>query len=306
MRSFYFTATMRLIAFLLLVLYSTLSFSQKKNEDIIALYEDSIRQVAPKIISGANDSIRGVANTRVIHLIEQVIKIKESFTYPFDSLKTIAHLTAPDKLFRVYNWILPKTDGTYTYFGYIQQYDKKKKLVTVTKLTDQSDKIEKIEKSILTPDKWYGALYYKILLNKYLGKRYYTLLGWKGYDRRSNKKVIDVLTLNSNKPKFGYALFKMKKETKNRIVFQYNIQAVMSLRYVENEKAIIYDHLSPSNDNLKGQYEYYGPDFTYDAFHFKRGKWILTELFQAKNDQDPEYKKPRKQPVHKAPIKKQD
>ncbi len=291
----------------LLSLFHPAAFADKPDiEKTIALYEDSLSGLAPAIIGGANDSIRAATNKEVIRMFQQVLKLKESFDYPFDKLKTIAHITAPDKRFRIYNWILPKTDGTYTFFGYIQQYDKKKKLVIVTTLTDMSDKTEKQEKAILNPDKWYGALYYKIVLNKFLGKRYYTVLGWKGYDRKSIKKVIDVITFNNFKPKFGQAMFKMKKETKSRIIFQYSSQAVVSLKYEESEKAIVYDHLSPPTDNLKGQYEFYGPDFTYDALKFRRGKWILTELFQAKNTTDPGYKKPRKQPVHAVPIRKKE
>ncbi len=291
------------IAAFFILYFSTNCFSNKiDNEKIVAQYEDTLKAIAPAIISGISDSARKSANTRVIQLMEQVLQYGESFTYPFDSLKTIAHLASPDKRFRIYNWILPKMDGTYTYYGYIQQYDKKKKKVIVTVLKDLSDKTEKPEKAILTPDKWYGALYYKILLNKFLGKRYYTLLGWKGYDRKSTKKVIDVVIFNNTKPKFGYAMFKLKKETKSRIIFQYSSQAVMSLRYEDKDKAIVNDHLSPSSDNLKGQYEFYGPDLTYDALKFKRGKWLLTELFLAENNQDPDYKKPRKQPIHAIPI----
>lgn len=277
---------------------------QPDNKALLALYEDSLKTIAPKIISEKTDSARQAANSKVTTWMELVMKLPESYTYPFDSLKTIAHMHAPDKRFRIYNWILPARDGTYKFFGYIQQYDKKKKKVTVFNLKDQSDKIEKAEKVQLLPEKWYGALYYKILMNKFLGKRYYTLLGWKGYTNRSNKKVIDVLHFSGSKPKFGYAFFKLKKETKHRVIFQYSIQAVMSLRYDESAKSIVYDHLSPSNENLKGQYEFYGPDFTYEALRFKRGKWLLTERFEAKNDKDPVYKKPRKQPVHPIPIKK--
>jgi hypothetical protein len=294
-----------LIAFALIILYCTNSFSQKNDQSAtVALFADSISRIAPGILHGSTDAERSKAQDKLLNLMEQVLKYKESFTFPFDSLKTIAHITAPDKSFRIYNWIRPFKDGTFKYYGFIQQYNKKTKSLTVTPLADASDKIDKAEKASLNPDKWYGCLYYKILMNKFLGKRYYTLLGWKGYDIRSTKKVIDVLTFTNNKPKFGLAMFKMKKDLKSRIIFQYSAQAVVSLRYVEDEKAIVFDHLSPPSDNLKGQYEFYGPDFTYDAFTFKRGKWFLTELFQAKNEKDPSYKKPRKQPIHLIPTRK--
>jgi hypothetical protein len=290
----------------LLLLLSLTSFSQKEDpEKIVEQYADSIKTIAPAILNGSTDSIRNNANKEVIRLLEVIMHFKESYTYPFDSLKTIAHLIAPDKSFRIYNWILPHKDGTFKFYGYVQQYNKKTKLVTFTVLNDASDKIEKVDKAILNPEKWYGCLYYKILLNKFLGKRYYTLLGWKGYTLKSTKKVIDVLTFVANKPKFGQAIFKVKKEVKCRLILQYSSQAVVSLRYVDDEKAIVCDHLSPPSDNLKGQFEFYGPDFTYDALKFKRGKWFLTEYFIAKNEKDPSYKKPRKQPVHIIPIRKE-
>ena len=294
------------VCILQLVFFFISSVYSQKNDALraVGLYADSISKIAPAVLHGATDSIRISANDKVIHFMEAVLKYKDSFAFPFDSLLSIAHLTAPDKSFRIYNWILPAKNGTFKYFGYFQQYNKKSRLTIVIPLKDASDKIEKAEKSTTGPEKWYGCLYYKILMNKFLGKRYYTLLAWKGYDFRSTKKVIDVLHFVNNKPKFGLAMFKVKKELKSRLIFQYSAQAVVSLRYVEEEKAIVYDHLSPPSDNLKGQYEFYGPDFTYDALKFKRGKWFLTELFQAKNDKDPTYKKPRKQPIHLVPTRK--
>lgn len=298
---------MKRINSILVLLFFAISaaHSQKKEKvNAVEIYADSVARIAPIVLHGATDSIRIAANLKVIHLMEEVLKFKDSYSYPFDSLLTIAHLTAPDKSFRIYNWILPAKDGTFKYFGYFQQYNKKTKLTSVIPLKDASDKIEKAEKTMVGPEKWYGCLYYKILMTKFLGKRYYTLLAWKGYDFKSTKKVIEVLQIVNNKPKFGLAVFKMKKDLKSRLIFQYSAQAVVSLRYVDEEKAIVYDHLSPPSDKLKGQYEFYGPDFTYDALKFKRGKWFLTELFQAKNDKDPNYKKPRKQPVHLVPVRK--
>lgn len=289
-----------ILIFFLPALFSyTFAGSPDKEENLRKLkrYEDTLKQVAPLIISSNNDSVKYVTNKKVTNLIESVLKIDESFDYPFDSLKTIAHYHSPDKFFRFYNWILPKTDGTYEYFGYLQYKDKKKKKFVTVPLKDFSASLEKPEKVILSPDKWYGSLYYKIVVNKkWFGKKYYTLLGWKGFNARSNKKVIDVLTFTNGKPKFGSSIFKIKKETKSRVVFQYTRDAVMSLRYDESDKVIIYDHLSPSRDDLKGQYEYYGPDLSYDALKFEKGKWQLIENYDARNSRSdkPKYTQPKK------------
>jgi hypothetical protein len=47
----------------------------------------------------------------------------------------------------------------------------------------------------------------------------------------------------------------------------------MSLRYDPQKKMIVFDHLSPTKPSLEGQYEFYGPDFTYDGLKFEKGVW---------------------------------
>ena len=58
----------------------------------------------------------------------------------------------------------------------------------------------------------------------------------------------------------------------------------MSLRYEKKKKMIVFDHLSPSSPSLKGKYEYYGPDFTYDGFSFKKGIWHYRKNLEMRND----------------------
>jgi hypothetical protein len=43
-------------------------------------------------------------------------------------------------------------------------------------------------------------------------------------------------------------------------------------------KKIVFDHLSPPKATLKGAEETYGPDFTYDAFIWKKGKWARQKV----------------------------
>ncbi|MBA7588034.1 hypothetical protein ES708_30082 [subsurface metagenome] len=61
------------------------------------------------------------------------------------------------------------------------------------------------------------------------------------------------------------------------IEFEYNEKAVMSLRYNKDAKMIVFDHLSPSNASLQGNYEFYGPDFSYDGLTFEKGIWVHYE-----------------------------
>jgi hypothetical protein len=121
---------------------------------------------------------------------------------------------------------------------------------------------------------------------KYKKKKYYVLLGWDGNNRISNKRLIDVLYFTEKGfPKFGDAIFSSESgKVKKRIIFEYQAGLVMSLRYEDEKNAIVFDHLSPSNPSLEGQFSFYGPDFSYDMMQFKDGKWIYIKDVLPRND----------------------
>jgi hypothetical protein len=87
-----------------------------------------------------------------------------------------------------------------------------------------------------------------------------------------------------NNPDFGMPVFlDDKKRKKTRVVFSFNAQAVMLLRFNKKKKMIVFDHLSPASPSQKGQFRYYGPDFTYDGFQFKKGKWNYRSNLDLRN-----------------------
>jgi hypothetical protein len=59
----------------------------------------------------------------------------------------------------------------------------------------------------------------------------------------------------------------------------------MSLRYDPTHKRIVFDHLSPSKPSYEGNYEFYGPDFSYDAFTFIDNTWVLVENIDIRNNE---------------------
>ena len=85
---------------------------------------------------------------------------------------------------------------------------------------------------------------------------------------------------------FGAPIFDDGKRTRHRIFFEHAERAVMSLRYQEKTGLIIFDHLAPSQPSLEGQYEFYAPDFTTDAFKFEKGKWTYIKNYEARNDDE--------------------
>jgi hypothetical protein len=222
---------------------------------------------------GPDDSARIAANRIFNKQLYDALSEPTSFTRNFDSLPNLSVQKSPDNKLRIYTWTLQSKDGSqYTFYGYLQVKDKKGELKLYT-LQDSTQSIIKPESEKLRTENWYGCIYYKIIPVKRSGKTYYTLLGWKAVNDISSKKLIDVLYFDRDIPKFGYSLFKKGKVFRNRILFTYLAQITMSLRYEERKKMIVFDHLTDDggkDGSLPG-----GPDGTYDAFKFKRGRWIL-------------------------------
>ena len=263
------------------ILSFTIVKSQAPN---FKLYEDSLKTIAPVILNGATDNEKFQANTKFKALLLEVLKKEGSFKYPFDSLVSIGRLQPRDRSFRIFNWNLPKSDGTYVYYGLIQKHNKKTQESELYELHDNSDKISLPEIKMLGHKNWYGAHYYELINQKWMGKTTYTLLGWDGNNRQTTKKVIDVLHFDKIKgPIFGMDVFKGEDEYRHRFIFEYTAQAVMSVKYYKNNKLIVFDNLSSIHEGLAGMPSFKGPDGSYNALRFKRGKWRFIQDYDARN-----------------------
>jgi len=129
-------------------------------------------------------------------------------------------------------------DGHWKYFGFTQSMVKSTKSYKYSKLNDQTPKLRRPDSKTLNAKKWLGAYYYKIIETRNGGKYYYTLLGWKGYDRAKSMKIIEIATIRSNGDViFGYPLFNIraykyfKNKRPRRLVFTFSGQVKMFLDY---------------------------------------------------------------------------
>lgn len=285
-----------LFRFSVIILFTCTSiFAQEKSK--LALYEDSLKGIQHVLFKSRIDKEKLERNKQFKLLFATTLNQPNSFEYPFDSLKEVGIIISPDKYFRIINWNIPMSDGTQQYFGYLQVFQPKLKSYQLLELTDHSLNIKNAENHISDHQKWFGMLYYKIIVVKHKKKKYYTLLGWDGNDKLTTKKIVDVLTFQSDgTPRFGADIFKLEKKSVKRVIFEYSAQAVMSLKYDEDKKLIVFDHLAPSQSKLEGQYQYYGPDFSFDALEFKKGKWEYIPDIDARNEKnknDNQYKDPK-------------
>jgi len=237
-----------------------------------------------ELYKSPDDSQQDKLNSQILDELELILEDPLSFDYRFDSLRWTGRIYSPDQKLRILTWNIPAKNGTHTYFGFIQYSQKKGKPCQVYRLHDHSQEIENPETAVLSPENWWGALYYEILVNKYKGTRFYTITGLDMNDRLSNKKVIEVFTFEDNNiPVFGRPAFRMEGKLKNRVIFEYAEDVVMSARFNDEIKMIVFDHLSPIEPALRNNPRFYAPDSSYDGFRFRKGVWEFVPDIDVRN-----------------------
>lgn len=261
--------------------------------------KDTLSKTIRMIQRGENDSLRFVANQFLTDTFYKIISIDSSFSASFTEFSNISILMDADKRIRICTWTVPNFDGEhYSYFGFLQIRDEKKNVFRSIPLNDSSSTLLKPESEKLTPDRWLGAVYYTLIPVEQKNKTYYTLLGWKGKNKKVTQKVIEILSVEKNTIRFGMPVIKMGSVYKSRVIYSYNSEASMALRYEKNNSRIVADHIIGTNNKDTDDSTPFlnGPDGSYDGFYLSKNKWI----FSADVDVHTGAKKPKNIP---APIK---
>jgi len=267
--------------------------------DLEQYQQPELQSLVKELYAAKTDAEKTRINKRLLRTFEGFLQVPISFEINYDSLKKdIQLLRAPDNSFRIINWHVEKSDGTFEYYGFIQskfvQYKKhgpfrKIRIETMQlyPLMDKSAEIKNPDNAISDNKKWYGMRYYRIIESKTKTRNYYTLLGWDGNDKFSQKKIIDVLSFDNNGvPHFGADIFNFQKRYPKRVIFEYSATCTMPLKYSEKKDSIIFGHLAPIQPQLEGQFQYYCTDMSYDGFGFRKGKWNYGADIKATNDKD--------------------
>lgn len=240
-----------------------------------------IKKTAFKMLNDSIESNRYKAFDSVYLLINQALEIKGSADFNFDSSRVhISIIESENKKVQIFSWTTFSAKDSFSFGAVLVHHEKKK--INIINLYDSSSTFEKEPHyKTLKLNQWYGALYYGITYRKYKKQYYYTLIGWDGYTRESNRKILDVLVIDqAGKMKFGAPIFKVsdKKRPLNRVIFEFSNQASMVMRYEKSRKVITFENLIPPDNNAKGIYSLYIPDGSYDYFKWKRGVWIKNEM----------------------------
>jgi hypothetical protein len=220
-----------------------------------------------------SDSTKELLMVHIQNLLNQRLIEPESFAHSFKTLKTIGEIYAPENQLRILTWNMFLNDNTTKNYGIIQLNPHKEKECKIYILENNSN-MDSIGNSELTFRTWYGALYYKILSNKVGNREYFTLLGYNVFSPMISKKIIDILYFDEKGNLIlGAPLINVSGKLQSRLIFSYSARLSVMLNYDESLQMILFDHLSPSEPRYTGQFEFYGPDFSYDGLIFKQGQW---------------------------------
>lgn len=241
--------------------------------------------LAVRIVHPAEDAARLQQNQAFSQALDSVLQKELSWAYPFDSLRTVSVLRSPDQAFRIFTWYVPLGGQQFRYFGLIQlNTDLQGSGQGLIWLHDSTRVIDRAVFSELPADRWYGAYYYELIGGRAENGPVYTLLGWKGDNPYTRKRVIEVLHFRQGEAVFGKEVFELGRSRPMRIVFEYSARVSMGLIYdhqavrlgEEPRPMILFDRLRPPDESLRGQYRFYVPQGdVFDALVVQNGRWVF-------------------------------
>ncbi|MCB8963959.1 MAG: hypothetical protein H6536_02830 [Bacteroidales bacterium] len=259
-------------------------FAQNRPDSSLGKQEEILSSLLKLIAKETSFTVKDSLNAQFKKTFEQALQIDGAMDYPFDSLKSIGKLASNDKKIRVFTWNLPQSAGLHQYFGFIQ-VRKSDGSIALHSLIDNRKNVKDLNNERLNPERWMGGLYYQIADININSQTHYILLGFDFNNLFTSKKIIEVLSLDGNEnPVFGLPVFNVdNKMMLSRIVFEFSARAVFTLRYIADQQMIIFDHLSPAKPEYLGDFQFYGPDSSFDGFKLENGKWIYVRDLDLRN-----------------------
>lgn len=233
------------------------------------LYSDSLPDVEPIL-----DTIRNEMSA--------VLGMEGSMDYPWSHLNKIGIITSEDLRVRVFSWHVMDDYDHYRYFGYMQVAMKRGKS-RLFELMDNGKPQRGVTRLDQTREDWYGKLYYQVLTNSYKRKTYYTLLGMDFNNSLSIIKSVEAIQIQRNEPQFVRSLFFNGRDKVDRLLLEYSNQVAISVRYNPGTDMITFDHLVPTHPIYEKNFEFYGPDGSFDGLEFSGGVWNYREDIDARN-----------------------
>lgn len=242
--------------------------------------EDQMEDLFQDLYSDTVEDVKPILNELDV-LVPDILSMPGALDYPWDRLSRIGVRTSEDGRIRIFTWHVEDAPDNYRYFGYIQVEQKRGK-IGVYELKDNFKPQRGLYNADQSVDNWIGKLCYGIVTKEVKRKTYYTLLGLDFNNALSNIKSVEVLSIQRNKPRFEKKKFSNGTQLVDRVVLEYSNQVSISVRYDSSMDLITFDHLVPISPIYKNNFEFYGPDGSFDGLRFEDGTWILSEDIDAR------------------------
>lgn len=252
--------------------------------DQMKALEDSLHRTAMRIIEPRNDEERLLNNEVFMGLLRESLLADSTLLQTFTGVRTASFLKDPRGQFRIVTWYVPFVDGTFRYFGFFQTISQSDQAGALHFLNDISNQEKDFSNLELSMENWYGAFYQELIHTRRRGIDQYILLGWKGNDRITRKRVIEPLQITPEGPVFGAQVFDGGVDEPHRIIFEHSARVSMSLHFYDEfrirrrkSRVIVFDRLIPMRQGQEGNFSYYVPEVNiFDGYRYSRGRWIFT------------------------------
>ncbi len=198
------------------------------------------------------------------------------------NVRYLGQITSPDSLVKFITWNQRINSRDVLYNLIVVTRDSLKGKCNSGFLKTLNGKFPVNEELAINEKNWYGALYYDIRPFAVDGRKYYILLGLDLFSPEITRKVVEIAQFDEGRFNMGFPLIFQGEKSTNRLLFNYSSSVSMTMRF-HSPDTIVFDHLSPRDSTLIGDYRYYGPDFSYDALIFDGERWVRLEDFDARN-----------------------
>ena len=268
-----------------LILFMLFSTSVAKSQVSATDTPQVLEELFDRLVGNYNDSERIQINDSIRLILDSYVKSDSVFTHRFTNLRYLGQIVSPDSSLKIITWNLVLENEPGKYFCYFIRKQDAVKENKIYRLSVTYNEKPVDSDTTYTESDWYGALYYDLRPFIIDNIRCWILLGIDYGNSEISRKIIEVLSFTpENSIVFGRKWFASGEEKTYRAVFEYASNAMMSLRF-RSESSIIFDHLVSFSSTHKDDRQYYGPDYSFDAYNFENGLWKLVLNVDARNKQ---------------------
>jgi hypothetical protein len=245
--------------------------------------ETLLENLYGRLSNNFNDGERVLINDSIISLIDSYVESDSVFHHNFTNLRYLGQITSSDSVVKIVTWNLLLSTGSGLYYCYFIKKQENGRGNRIYRLISAYNDNPVKTDTLYHERDWYGALYYNLKPFVFNNRKCWILLGIDYGNPLISRKIIDVLSFNPDGSIiFGEKMFDSGEKLKFRDVFEYASNGLMSLRF-SSDSSIVFDHLVPFRPELKNDRQYYGPDYSFDAYILNNGFWKLTINVDVRN-----------------------